>query len=84
MLFSNRGEKVSMGHFKETETGFTNILFSRIGSKKGFVLITSFNLEMVVASGRRVVVCGPIVVVCGWILGGVGWGGWAREHERNN
>ena len=25
--FSNRGEKVSMGHFKEIETGFINIYF---------------------------------------------------------
>ena len=25
MLFSNRGEKVSMGHFKEIEIGFINL-----------------------------------------------------------
>ena len=34
MLFSNRGEKVSMSHFKEIEIGFTNTFF-RIGPKKG-------------------------------------------------
>ena len=35
MLFSNKGEKVSMGYFKEFEIGFINILRSHIGSKKG-------------------------------------------------
>ena len=30
-----KGEKVSMGHFKEIEIGFTNIYVLRIGSNKG-------------------------------------------------
>ena len=51
MLFSNKGETVSMVHFKEIETGLINIKCSRIGSKKVsdnvFPYITSYNLEIV-------------------------------------
>ena len=32
---SNRGEKVTTGHFKEIRIGFLNIYFLRIGSKQG-------------------------------------------------
>ena len=35
MLFSNRGEQISMGQFKEIELGFINIICSHIGSNKG-------------------------------------------------
>ena len=33
--FSNRGDKVSMGHFKEIKVRCINIVFVCIGSKKG-------------------------------------------------
>ena len=35
MLFSNRGEKISVGYLKEIETGFVNIYFYSIRSEKG-------------------------------------------------
>ena len=41
--FSNRGEKVSMGHFKEIEIGFENITCFLIGSKKGSTLCWPIN-----------------------------------------
>ena len=33
--FSNKGEKNSIGHFKEIEIGFINMYVLRIGSNKG-------------------------------------------------
>ena len=38
ILFSNRGEQISMGHVKEIEIGFTNICFPyRVGKGRSMV-----------------------------------------------
>ena len=47
---------------KEIGSGLINIIFVRIGSKKGQQNVFSYNLEIVVFSGRIVVVCSRIVV----------------------
>ena len=65
------------GHVKEN-FGFTNILVSSTGSNQRsvnntFPFTTSYNLEILVVSGRIMVVCGRIVVR--YWMGGLGWMG---------